>query len=105
MNFRKLVTAISIIFLLIATIVVIFPLGTNMFLSQTLSFMFPAFLVVVILIINYKISGPLYRWLLIAAVLVLGIISIFESTARVTSIISLVAFIPMFFVDLKRKPS
>lgn len=110
MNIRKLITIMSIIVLLGGIVIVLYdfltlPSGAYIDWQFLLAFSLPAFVVVLLLLINLKIKGSTYQLLLIAAILALGIFSIFEPVARITSAISLIAFIPMFLVDRQRKPN
>ena len=104
MNIRQLITILSIIVLLGAVVIALHsfltaPSGAVIMWQPILSRSLPALVVTSLLLINFKITGSTYQLLLIAAALVLGIFSIFEPAARITSIISLIAFIPMFLVD------
>jgi len=108
MDMRKLITYLSILFLLGGMLVVLFTVltassGSIIYLQPTLVFSIPAFVVILFLLVNFKIKGQMYQRLLIAAVLVLGIFSIFEPGARIPSAISLIAVVPMYLLDRQRE--
>jgi hypothetical protein len=81
-----------------------FPPGAEIAWQGLLGVTLPAFVVVLLLLINFKITGPTYQGLLIAAVIALGILSIFELVSWFTSAIALIAFIPMYLIDRRRNP-
>jgi hypothetical protein len=106
MNLRKIITILSIIFLFGGIIIILFDTvtaqpGYVISWQPLLNSSLPAFVIVILLLLNFKITGSTYLWLLITAVLILGIYSI-VSTFVVPFAISLIAFIPMYFVNRQR---
>jgi hypothetical protein len=107
MNIRKLIAILCILVflgagLMLLTTLLSSPPGAEIAWQGLLGATLPAFVVVLLLLINFKITGPTYQKLLIAAVLGLGILSIFGLTAWFSLAVALVAIIPMYLIDRRR---
>jgi hypothetical protein len=107
MIIRKLVSIISVLVILGGISIVLHtilsaPSGVEIYWQQLVIFSLPAFVVVLLLLINFKITGSTYQWLLLTVIIALGVLSFFASVVRITSAISLLAFLSLFIVDRKR---
>ncbi len=106
MNIHKIITILSIIVLLGGIAIILFEIvaaqpGDVISWQPTLNFLLPVLMVVLLLLVNFKITGATYQRLLLAVVFVLGIYSV-VSTFVVPFAISLLAFIPMYLIDRRR---
>ncbi len=106
MNLRRIIFILCVIALLGGSFIILLNVlnsepGTFIILQSTLVFSLPALIVVLLLLLNFKITGLAFQRILIASVIGLGVYSLVTSTV-VPFAISLFAFIPLYLIDRQR---